>query len=396
MNYILFDSDTRVNLLPLVFTRPVSSLRVGIITLKEKWSIRISGSLSVDVAEYLKSKFPTIIEDENILIDSSLIANDNLLKAIKEMQTDTALIIDGKLIAANVSKVNYDQWIEKIKAGEVDMFKNTTEYSGVAVLIGNNTDVFLQNGNEIRADYQILTKDKTSTILHYSNRVLGQNVFIEEGVDIKCATLNCEDGPIYIGKNAKIMEGTLIRGPFALCENSEVKMGAKIYGDTTIGPSCKVGGEVSNTVFIGYSNKGHDGYLGNSVIGEWCNIGADSNTSNLKNTYGEISTWSYSEKKFVSSGQMYFGLVMGDYSKCAINSMFNSGTVVGVNCSIVETGFINKMTPSFSWVVNGDMIKYSFDKAVEVAKTVALRRNISLSDQDVEILRHISEQSDNE
>jgi UDP-N-acetylglucosamine diphosphorylase/glucosamine-1-phosphate N-acetyltransferase len=254
-------------------------------------------------------------------------------------------------------------------------------------------DLFLLNDQEIRADFELLTKGKTSQKLNDNNKIIGDNFFIEEGAKVNCAILNTESGPIYIGKNAEIMEGAMIRGPFALGENSQVKMGAKIYGATTFGPGCKVGGEITNSIFFANSNKAHDGYLGNSVIGEWCNLGADTNSSNLKNNYSQVEIYNYTEKKSIDTGQQFLGLIMGDHSKVGINTMFNTGTVVGVSANIVGAGFPSKHIPSFSWSISEKLRGYDIEKALETIKIVYARRNKTLSEREERILRYIHNQT---
>ncbi|NQY08575.1 MAG: glucose-1-phosphate thymidylyltransferase [Flavobacteriales bacterium] len=395
MNYILFDSATRIQLLPLVYIRPVSCLRVGIITIKEKWERVAQTAVSFDVPEYLQVKFPTILGEENLLIDGSVFPNAQLNDALKSLTSNQALIKNGKLIGCKIKQEQYDAVINKIKTNDIDGFE-TIEFDGDIRGVNKLVDVFKENGTEIKNDFSLITAGRESSPIDESNRILGNHVFIEEGADVKCTVLNSLNGPIYVGKDAVIMEGALIKGPFALCNDSIVKMGAKIYGDTTIGPCCKVGGEVTNSVFMGYANKGHEGYLGNSVIGEWCNLGADTNISNLKNTYGEVKYWNYGEKKLVDSGEIFMGIMMGDYSKCAIGSKFNSGTVIGVNANIAQNGFSDKTISSFTWLTPNGKSKYEFNKAVEVAKAVALRRKVKIDTADVEILKHIFELSGEE
>jgi len=396
MNYILFDSNTRIQLLPLVYIRPVSYLRVGILTIKEKWEILTECEVSTDVPDYLKDKYGCLLKDENIVVDGSILPNEDLINKLTALAFNEALSKEGKLIGCKIAQEKYDEYISNIREGELNVFNEVIEFEGDLVKIDHLVDIYLVNGRAIKNDYDLITNHRSSAPINSSNQVLGDQIFVEEGADMNCAVLNSLEGPIYIGKNAKVMEGVTIRGPFSLGDNSVIKMGAKLYGNTTIGPSCTVGGEITNSVFIGYSNKGHDGFMGNSVIGEWCNLGANTNTSNLKNTYGKIKYWNYSEKKLVDSGEIRMGLIMADYSKCAISSMFNSGTIVGVNANIAQNGFVDKMVPSFSWITANENSKYQIEKAIEVATAVALRRDIEFDAKDEAILRHVFVSSERE
>jgi UDP-N-acetylglucosamine diphosphorylase/glucosamine-1-phosphate N-acetyltransferase len=235
-----------------------------------------------------------------------------------------------------------------------------------------------------------LTKGRKSQPLNNSCRNIGKGkIFIEEGASANDTTFNTTTGCIYIGKDAEVMEGSVVRGPFALCEHSVLKMSSKIYGATTIGPHSKVGGEVNNSVVFGYSNKAHDGFLGNSVIGEWCNLGADTNNSNLKNNYANVKLWNYSGENFIDTGLQFCGLIMGDHSKCGINTMFNTGTVAGVSSNIFGSGFPRNFIPSFSWGGAQGFTTYRFEHAIETAQLVMQRRNTELTDNDKDILKYI-------
>ena len=268
------------------------------------------------------------------------------------------------------------------------------QLEGILLKVETTWDIFSKNGAAIKADFDLITKNRTSAPIPEKTVAFNSEaIFIEEGAKLPLCVLNATDGPIYIGKNAEIMEGSMVRGPFALCEESTLKMGTKIYGSTTVGPHSKVGGEVNNSVFFGYSNKGHDGFLGNSVIGEWCNLGADTNNSNLKNNYAEVRLWSYETENFAKTGLQFCGLMMGDHSKCGINTMFNTGTVVGVSANIFGSGFPRNFIPSFSWGGAKGFTTYLTSKAFEVAKVVMLRRGIELSEQESAILEHVFELS---
>jgi UDP-N-acetylglucosamine diphosphorylase/glucosamine-1-phosphate N-acetyltransferase len=282
---------------------------------------------------------------------------------------------------------------EGVVVDDFSQFKSI-EFKKDTTKVEHTWDLFKLNGIAIQQDFELLTKDRDSESLSGTVNVFGDHpVFIEHGAKLEYVTLNTSNGPIYIGKNAEVMEGSLIRGPFALCENANVKLGAKIYGPTTVGPHSKVGGEVNNSILMGYSNKGHDGFLGNSVLGEWCNIGADSNTSNLKNNYAEVRLWDYQTEGFAKTGLQFCGLMMGDHSKCGINTMFNTGTVVGVSANIFGSGFPRNFVPSFSWGGSKGFVTYKTNKAYEVAEKVMERRGQTLTEQDKGILDHVYELS---
>ncbi len=387
MNYILFDDTTRINMLPLTFTRPVAEIRFGILTIREKWEFYLKSKTSTKTEEYLSKKFPLVfaIDADNLWINGSFSPNEKLIEEIKSLKPQQALLSSNVLIAANSGDLK-----------EFD-FKNIESFTkfqshAVAMRIENPWDIFSKNGEAIQADFHLITKGRKSIALSSTNKVLGvENVFVEEGAQVECAILNATTGPIYIGKDSEIMEGSIVRGPFALCEHSALKLGAKIYGPTTVGPHSKVGGEVNNSVIIGYSNKGHDGFLGNSVLGEWCNIGADSNNSNLKNNYAEVKLWNYEKERFVNTGLTFCGLIMGDHSKCGINTMFNTGTVVGVNANIFGSGFPRNFVPSFSWGGAAGFTTYKLKDAFEVAARVFERRGLVFNETEQEILIHVFE-----
>ncbi|PJB11370.1 MAG: glucose-1-phosphate thymidylyltransferase [Flavobacteriales bacterium CG_4_9_14_3_um_filter_40_17] len=388
MNYILFDGPVRNQLLPFTYTRPVADIRIGILTIREKWE-RFLGSTTTTITEdYLSEKYPMVELEENVLINSSFLPNEELAENIRGLQSKQALFWEEEVIAF------FTQY-----AQETVDFEDyeTIEYSGEVTRIEYPWDIFSKNGAAIEADLEILTHRRKSQPISSTNQVTSsENIFIEEGAKVEFSILNASSGSIYIGKNAEIMEGSLIRGPFALCEGATVKMGAKIYGPTTIGPYSKAGGEINNSVISAYSNKGHDGFLGNSVLGEWCNLGADTNTSNLKNDYSEVKLWSYDQQKFIPTGLQFCGLMMGDHAKCAINTMFNTGTVVGVNANIFGAGFPRNVIGSFTWGGPAGYKTYLPKKAFEVAREVMKRRNIVLSQVDEDILLHVFEITQNE
>lgn len=387
-NIILFDPDSREQLLPLTYTRPVGELRIGILTIREKWEKWLNASVSYITKDYLSDKYPIVIAADNFIINGAVLPNIELCNHINALNNNEALTKNGELIAARLDRQQFerlmaDSDIEELAGREIDNIDFT--------IINNVWDIFYLNDRALQADFSFLTEGRVSHPLSNSNRIIGDStqIFLEEGAIVECAVLNTRSGPIYVGKNAEIMEGALIRGGLALCEGSKLKMGAKIYGATTIGPNCKVGGEVGNSVLMGNSNKGHEGYLGNSVLGEWCNIGADTNTSNLKNTYEEVKLWNYPKERFVGTGMQFLGLIMGDHSKCGINTMFNTGTVVGVAANIFGSGFPRNFIPSFSWGGASGFQTYDIKKAFITAERVLERRKQVLSTEDRAILQHI-------
>ena len=376
--------------MPLTFVRPMADIRVGILTIREKWEKYLEQPVSVFTEPYLSKKFPLVRKDNNIIITGSLCPTEELVREICSLQPGEALLKGDALLAIHLSK------------RELTMLENSAEYSDQFIenyfetdlefnVIRNLYDIFLLNDKEIRADYELLTKNRISASLNSSNQVFGNDFFIEDGAVVNGAVLNTLTGPVYIGKNAEIMEGTLVRGPLALCEGSVLKMGAKVYGATTIGPHSKVGGEVNNVVFFGNSNKAHDGFLGNSVIAQWCNLGADTNCSNLKNNYAEVKLWNYQSKRFENTGLQFCGLIMGDHSKCGINTMFNTGTVVGVSANIFGSGFPRNFIPSFFWGSPSSHQDYDLSAACETAKTVMQRRGVEFTSTDAEIFKTIFE-----
>ena len=388
MTLILFDDHSWDNLLPLTFTRPVSALRVGILTIAEKWEHDLGSKSTPLTREYLQGRFPCEAEADKLYINGTLLPDKGVVEAIRNLQENEALAKGSVLVAVRTGEsisnsFTLDRWI-----------KEGREYTGDLSLVDYPWRIFQLNGQEIEADFLRITKGRSGEKLPDTVRVdRPENVFVEPGFSGGYFTLNASRGPIYLGKQSEIMEGSLIRGPFALCEEAVVKMGAKIYGPTTIGPFSKVGGEINNSVLLANSNKGHDGFLGNSVIGEWCNLGADTNNSNLKNNYTDVKVWNYPSGTYINSGNQFCGLIMGDHSKCGINTMFNTGTVVGVSANIFGTGFLPTFIPSFSWGGADGFTTYKMEKVLETASLVMERRGMQLSKEDKAILDHISQYS---
>lgn len=384
MNIILFDDSRREYLLPLTYTRPVADLRIGILRIIEKWKLISQSECSFLTSDYLQEKFPLCKTPENILIAGSIIPDENFFAAISSLEKGEALLQGDEILAA------YDA------SGELNLnpaYYLRKDYKASILRIRNLWDIFRLNGIALQMDFINLTKGRKTGMPDKTNQVIGNKIFIEEGAKISCSIINTDEGPVYIGKNAEIWEGSMIRGPFALCEGSSVKMGAKIYGPTTVGPYSRVGGEISNTILQGYSNKGHDGFLGNAVLGEWCNIGADSNNSNLKNNYDTVKIWSYPDKAKIDSGLQFCGLFMGDHSKCGINTMFNTGTVAGVFSNIFGAGFPPGFIPSFSWGGYADSPVYELEKAIKTAEKVFARRDKVFDDSEKKIIRKVFELS---
>lgn len=383
MNYILFDGPARNALLPFTFTRPVADILVGIMTIRQKWELHLGSTTTTLTEEYLSDKYPMVELEGNVMINASFLPNAILAELVSNLEPNQAIFKKDEIIAfytsENQEEVDFDTY-------------EIIEYNDDCITIENTWDIFSKNDIAIREDFELLTQDRRSQPIPKSVNVIApENVFIEEGAKLEFVTLNASSGPIYIGKDSEIMEGSVIRGPFALCDNAQVKMASKIYGATTVGPYSRVGGEVKNVVIFAYSNKGHDGFLGDSVLGEWCNIGADSNNSNLKNNYEEVRLWSYQTEGFAKTGLQFCGLMMGDHSKCGINTMFNTGTVVGVSANIFGSGFPRNFVPSFSWGGASGFTTYLTKKAFETARLVMARRNIVFDEKEAAILEHVFE-----
>jgi UDP-N-acetylglucosamine diphosphorylase/glucosamine-1-phosphate N-acetyltransferase len=383
MNYILFDGTVRNALLPFTFTRPVADIRVGILTIREKWEKYLGSTTTTLTEDYLSEKYPMVELEENVMINASFLPTEILSEMVSNLQANQAIFMNEEVVAFYTNdsqeEVDFDTY-------------EIIEFNNDCLRIEHTWDIFSKNDAAIREDFKLITEDRKSKPIPKSVNVIApENIFIEEGAKLEFVTLNASTGPIYIGKNAEIMEGSVIRGPFALCESGRVKLASKVYGATTVGPHSVIGGEVSNSVLMGYSNKGHDGFLGNAVLGEWCNIGADSNNSNLKNNYEEVKLWSYETENFAKTGLQFCGLMMGDHSKCGINTMFNTGTVVGVSTNIFGSGFPRNFIPSFSWGGNAGFSTYLTSKAFQTAKIVMGRRNVEFTEQDAKILEHVFE-----
>jgi UDP-N-acetylglucosamine diphosphorylase/glucosamine-1-phosphate N-acetyltransferase len=383
MNYILFDGPARNALLPFTYTRPVADILIGIVSIRQKWEMHLGSTTTTLTEEYLSDKYPMVELEQNVMINASFLPTTELVDLIADL-SDKQAIFKGEEVVAFFS--NEEQ--EEVDFDDYEII----EYTGDCITVMNTWDIFSKNDAAIRQDFEYITEDRQSQPIPKSVNVIApENIFIEEGAKLEFVTLNASTGPIYIGKNAEIMEGSVIRGPFSLGDGAVVKLASKIYGPTTVGANSRVGGEVNNSVLFNNSNKGHDGFLGNSVLGEWCNIGADSNNSNLKNNYEEVKLWSYETEGFAKTGLQFCGLMMGDHSKCGINTMFNTGTVVGVSANIFGSGFPRNFVPSFSWGGASGFTTYITKKAFQTAKIVMSRRNMEFDEQEAAILEHVFE-----
>lgn len=375
MQIDLFDpKDIRVNLLPFTYTRPVAEIRIGILKVSEKWQ-QYGFEVGFDTVDYLSAKFQSL--NSQLKVNGALCPDAKVVEAIKALKSGEELTFEGHVLAS---------------CGEAS---SSIDYQNDVRLVRQPWDIFANNKEQIELDFTLITAGRTSQPIDDPHTIVygKENVFLEAGASIKAAIINAEEGPVYIGRNARVHEGAIIKGAFALCEESHVNMGSKIRGDTTVGPYSKIGGEVGNAVIFGYSNKGHEGYLGNSVIGEWCNIGADTNTSNLKNNYAPVKLWSYSKGGFANTGLQFCGLMMGDHAKCGINTMFNTGTVVGVGASVFGSGYPRNFIPSFSWGGANGFITFQSRKFAEVARAVMARRGMSFDEQEESILTKVFEET---
>ena len=384
-NFILFDDVHRDHLLPFAFIRPVAEIRIGILTIREKWEKWTGYQFSYLTQDYLQEKYPLVTGDENILVNSSVTPNAALIEEILDLNSGEVLLKDNLLIAIYLDRSSLDSF-----TGEVPEGCTAKQVSSDFIRISRLWHIFRLNGDELQSDFKLLTDGRTSQPVSPTNNLINPgDIFVEGDARMEFVTINASKGPVYIGRNAEIMEGSVIRGPFALCEGAIIKMGTKIYGPTTVGPYAKVGGEVTNSVIMGFSNKVHDGYMGNSVVGEWCNIGAGSNTSNLKNNYNLIKLWDYAHGREIDTGLQFCGLFMGDYSRCGINTMFNTGTVVGVSANIYGSGYPGSFIPSFSWGGAAGFETYRLGKALETIQTGLTLRQLEISETDRKIINRV-------
>jgi UDP-N-acetylglucosamine diphosphorylase/glucosamine-1-phosphate N-acetyltransferase len=386
VNFILFEDDSRISLRPLTFFRPVSAIRIGMLTISEKWEKYLNHPVSFLTESYLEEKFPLVVGNDNMLINGSIIPNRALMAEILLLPADTSLNQAGTIVAIHLTAEN----LKHFRDGIAPVMK-TIETKTPFVKINNTWDIFGYNKKEIVDDFSLITKNRISAEISSTNTILGSNLFVEDGAIIECSTINTLKGPVYIGKQAEVMQGCHIEGPATLGDHSVLKMGSLVYKGTTIGPWCKVGGEINNSILFGYSSKAHDGFLGDSVIAEWCNLGAGSTTSNLKNNYETVKQWSYSKSRFVNTGLQFCGLVMGDHCKTGISSMFNSGTTTGVCSNIFGIGYHRNFIPSFVWGGTTGFRKHKLEEAMETAKAVYARRELPFGTIEENIFKTVFE-----
>jgi len=387
MNYILFDDYARNNLLPLTFTRPVADLLTGILTIRQKWEFYLKSETSSLTEDYLSEKYPLVKGAHNILINGSILPNQRLADSILKLKPNQALLGNDTIIALHVMGENLD----KIGEGDTEGIEEL-EVKAEFTKINYAWDLFSHNARCIADDFAMITKGRKSAPISKSNRVIAsENIFVEEGAIFENCNLNASEGPIYIGKHAQIWEGASLRGPVSIGDYAVVKMNSIIYPGTTIGAHAKAGGEIENTIIMAYSNKPHLGYLGHSIIGEWCNIAAGTNVANLNNTYKSVKMWNYTQARFIDTGLQFCGLVMGDHSKTGINTSFNTGSVVGVSSNVFGHGFQRNFVSSFMWGGPGGYAGYDILKAIETAGEMFKRRTILFSNIEKEILGKIYE-----
>lgn len=373
MNLLLSDNHLHLRFAPLTLTRPLAELRCGLFTNSERWQFLLpNATVGYQTESYLQAKFPPI---DGTWINAQIIPDSQFALTVQNLGPNEALVQNGIRLAQNGNA------------------NNVLEYTATDLLfLENRWDLYVKNDAVLRRDFELYTRAKKSQTLPSSNRLIGSasGLFIAEGARIEGVSLNTSTGPIYIGANVEIMEGSLLRGPLAILDGAVIKLGAKIYGATTIGPECRIGGEVSNSIFQGFSNKGHDGFLGNALIGEWCNLGADTNCSNLKNNYGKVSTYCYASQSQIQTNELFMGLTMGDHSKTAINVQFNTASVVGVSSNIFCSGFPDKFIDSFQWLSDGQNAAYELSKAKEAAAAMMSRRKLEFTVQDAQIFEHLA------
>ncbi len=385
MAILLSDAGLHGHLLPLTHTRPVGALRAGILPFAQAWQQLTGLPVGFHTEPYLQGKYPAVEAHHVLEVHGGLLPNPALAAAVLDLEPGQVLVQAGKPLAFCLeggARADALHWTL------APSYLTPVEYQADVHAVERPWHLFQHCAKAIAYDMALLCEGRQSAALSPTNTVLGDPrlLFLEAGAKVEASILNTTGGPIWIGPQAEVMEGCLVRGPLALGQGAQLKMGAKIYGPSSFGPYCRVGGEVNNSVILGYSNKGHDGFLGHSVLGEWCNLGADTNTSNLKNTYGQVQAWSHAAHALVPTGQQFLGLVMGDHAKSGINTMFNTGTVAGVCANIFGSGFPPKHIPGFSWGGNGT---YALEKALETGQLVMQRRGVALGPEDRQILTHV-------
>lgn len=401
MQLVLFDDHKRRQFLPLAYTNTVGDLLIGLATNRVRWELGMKVKTSSITVSNLQAKFPLDLAEDHMLVNSRLIADRHMIEKISSLSANERLVHEGNVLAWRLDSQSVEMLAKEADRNDflspehdAGIPHNDVSPSEEVLILEHLWDFYLMNATVMKADLDLINRTDFSIESGVGNQYLGGQVFIHKDAKVNASVLNAENGPIIIDEGAEVMEGCVIRGPFYLGKHSTLKMGAKIYGATSIGAHSKVGGEVNNSIVNSFSNKAHDGFLGNSVIGQWCNLGADSNNSNLKNDYSIVKLWNYEKESFVRSGQQFLGLMMGDHSKCGINTMFNTGTVVGVSCNIYGSGFQPNFMPSFSWGKPGSFTTYQFEKAMQVAEKVMERRKIALDDTEKALLRSVFEDSE--
>ncbi len=379
-NLILVDGHNLKELYPLTLTRPASHLRCGILTIREKWEKVTQATVSTYSLPLFNAFWSPRFTADNILVNSAVLPDESLIEKIGNLRIGDSLEDGGMWMAA---RLNQNDSLKFLVSGGygTSTSADTAEHHWVK----RPEDLITFNNSQIRRDFKMITRGRTSRNPDESNFIRGDQLFIEEDAKIYNSIINTEDGPVYIGRNVVILEGSIIKGPCALGESTVLKMGAKIYGATSTGPHCKLGGEVKNSLFQAFSSKGHDGYIGDSFIGAWCNFGAGSCTSNMKNTYGQVRLYDMASGVMRDTGRQFLGVIMGDHSKCAINTAFSTGTVVGVFANIFNyhpKGFVQ----SYSW---GRDDRYRLEKAIDVARKAMMRKEIELADLEIQILSDV-------
>jgi len=386
MHIVLYDyTESRINLYPLSLTRAIADLRIGTLTIAEKWTKWLNLPVSYFTESYLQQKYPLItVDEETLVISSNICPDESLCAMISALKQGDRLYDNKRFIAARTTISD----LKDLAPHGFIQYKPIV-YTKQYTCITYPEDIFMQNGIEIKKDFDLLRKGRNSAKLSETVTVLGDDIFVEEGAVATCCTINTLQGPVYLGKDSEIWEGALIRGPFSLGEQSQVKMGTKIYSNVTVGPGSRVGGELNTCVIWGNSSKGHEGYLGSAVMGEWCNWGADTNNSNLKNNYRDVKLYHYGLDQYRDTGLLYCGLIMADHAKSAINTAFNTGTVVGVAANVFGGLVPPAFVPDFSWGVGKDADVYALDKMFKTAELVFARRNRKFDLAEQQILKEV-------
>ena len=383
MHIRLFNGKDREHLLPFVYLRSVADVFMGALSFQDRWKQLMTDSVSVETADSLRESEEST-PDRCVL--AALIPTTSFVEAVQALAPNQKLVCDDLLLAYHGELPSNDPNLQSYQSIFIDQSAFT--------YIQHSWDIFLCNAHALKHDIPLLSKNRISNAISDTNLTIGDgSIFIAPQVNMEGVTLNTTEGPIFIDEGATIMEGCLLRGPLYVGKNSVIKMGAKVYANCSVGPSVKVGGEINNVVFFGNSNKGHDGFLGNAVIGEWCNIGAGTSASNLKNDYGLVRVWDYASGNFTKTDLQFCGLLMGDHSQCAIQTTFNTATVVGIGCNLFGLGFPRQFIPSFSRGGAQGFTENRLDKVIETAKAMKKRRGVDFTSADSDRLEAIFEKT---